>query len=441
MDTAYASIPDAVETIESPVLNRVQEELQTPRVLFFAGDAITDLEKRQMAFKEHGGIYLPHIKTLRSTRGMLYKCALTLLPPFRMIPDAKAMLGPNRAALEFQDAFTQTIVRPDGSTVEKEVKGFPVSVPESVKEGVFATKQSDHIVYKKRYAAQDVAMAIKRSAPHGPGGVVEVTALKGATQAEVSEAQLFFFPNWADIKAGKEKLPERMSDIVAHITARKNAIDTDIAPDKQGKYHSIANDMLRSCTEFIRTSNETVRSDANIVQNAVSKGLAGQVIHSTMSEKFLEQTGAQRKEDLISGEVASVGELAKEMREERLAKAKEDEKRLNLEERKQYLAEVQAGFRERDEAEEIRLGMKQAAATASVPYVSNSVEPIPAVTTTPSVAPTVHVDGVQVDGEEVVGVIPMTVGIEARVCGKPTAAGTACERPLKDDEEACFQHK
>lgn len=108
--TAYAGIPTPVETIESPVANRVQEELQTPRVLFFAGDALTDTEKRNLPFMEPGGIYLPDVKCLRSTKGMLYKCALTLLPPFRMIPDAKAMLGPNRAQLEFQDSFTQTIV-------------------------------------------------------------------------------------------------------------------------------------------------------------------------------------------------------------------------------------------------------------------------------------------------------------------------------------------
>lgn len=431
--TAYASIPDAVETIESPVLNRVQEELQTPRVLFFAGDAITDLEKRQMAFKEHGGVYLPHIKCLRSTKGMLYKCALTLLPPFRMIPDAKAMLGPNRAALEFQDAFTQTIVRPDGTTVEKEIKGFPATVQESIKEGRFETKQSDHIVYKKRYAAQDVAMAIKRSEPHGPGGVVEITALKGASQQEVSEVQLFFFPNWHDIKAGKEKLPERMSDIVAHITARKNAIDTEIGLDKQGKYHSIANDMLRSCTEFIRTSNETIRLDGHIVQNAVTHGLAGQIVHSRMSEKFMEQTGAQRKEDLLTGEVASVGELAREMREERLANSKVKEKELELKERELFLREVELGIRKPDGT---------LAATASVPYVSNAVEPIPSVTTTTTFVP--ETETVIQTGNpalDAVATIAVQVNDEVRLCGKLTAAGTACERPLKDDEEACFQHK
>lgn len=430
--TAYAGIPTPVETIESPVANRVQEELQTPRVLFFAGDALTDTEKRNLPFMEPGGIYLPDVKCLRSTKGMLYKCALTLLPPFRMIPDAKAMLGPNRAQLEFQDSFTQTIVGADGSHTEKEIKGFPVTVQDSIKEGVFATKQSDHIVYKKRYAAHDVALATKRRLPHGPGGVVEITALKGATQAEVSEAQLFFFPNWADIKAGKEKLPERVRDIQSHIEARKQAIEIELPLDKHGKYHSIANDMLRSCTEFIRTSNETVRSDAHIVQNAVSKGLAGQVVHSSKSEKFMEQTGTQRKEDLLSGEAASVGELAREMREERLANSKVKEKELELKERELFLREVELGIRKPDGT---------LAAAASVPYVSNAVEPIPAVTTTTTVAPTVHVDGVQVDGEEAVGVIPMTVGIETRVCGKPTAAGTACERPLKDDEEACFQHK
>lgn len=419
MDSAYASIPTQVEVIESPVSNKVQAALETPRVLFFGGDAITDQEKRQAPFKEHGGIHMPHVKTLRGTKGMLYKCALTLLPPFRMIPDARGMLGPNLAALEFKDSFTQTVVNADGTMTEKEISGFPVTVQESIKEGRFETKQSNHIVYKKRYAAQDVAMAIKRSVPHGPGGVVEITALAGATQREVSDAQLFFFPNWADIKAGREKLPERMSDVIAHLTARKGVIDTELPEVLRGKYHSIANDMLRSCTEFVRTANETVRSDGHIVQNAVSKGLAGQVTHSQMSEKFLEQTGAQRKEDLLSGEVASVGELAKEMREDRLAHSKVKEKELELKERELFLREVELGIRKSDGS----LVGEVKTPTAERPF------------TEPTIIDATDTHILIADENTTFAMAEPTSEV---ICGAPTANGTCARVATKGDK--CWQH-
>jgi hypothetical protein len=276
------------------------------------------------------------------------------------------MLGPNNA-IRTEESFVQTVIE-NGVPTQKVIKGFLESDPNADKEnGEFKQRRSNHVVYHKRYAAHDAALAQKRSMGNAPAGVVEIVALKGAEPAEVNEVQMYFFPKWASIKAGVEALPTTVRDTEDHIKARMAAVKNESwDDDKKNKYYSIANDMLRSCAEFARHAAETIRTDEIIVKDGAAKGAAGVIQHSVISEKYLELTNTRRKDDLITGEASAVTELTREMREERKAQAEMQAKSLLLEERKQYTAEIAAGLRERDEEEEIRLGMKKSANIKSV---------------------------------------------------------------------------
>lgn len=366
--TAFAQLPIGATVIDAPVNNKEQATLETTRVLFFAHDTITDKEKREMPFKEFGGIHLPHITTLRDTKHMLYRCMLTQLPAFKMIGDWDMMLPPEarQEGGRWQKAFTQTVV--DARTGQKKdtlVNGFLES--HITDEGEFKNKRSNHLLFTKRYPLHEARQAIRRTGAHTPGGVVEIEALIGASSEEIAEAQYFFFPNWNEVIRGEEGLPSTTRSLQDHFNARILAIkEMDWSSEKKAQYYSIGKDMLRSSTEYERTVKEAIRQDEIVSKTAFTKGDTG-ATHSVISEQYLEQTGSRRKEDMLSGESSSVDRLAHIMEQKELGQSEAEMKRLLLEERKQYVAEVQGGFRERDEAEEIRLGMKQAVPVVEVP--------------------------------------------------------------------------
>lgn len=445
---AFAPIPTEGDIVDAPKSNTNIAELETTRVLFCAQDAITDTEKRELPFKAFGGMFLPHVQLL-GNNGMLYRCQLTRLPKYKMIPDWRNMLGPIASTL-YEDSFVQTVVE-NGVSKDKLVSGFLESDPNpDLKEsGEFKNKRSNHIVYRKRYAAQDCMLALKRpQMGYAPGGVVEITALKGASAAEVREAQLFFFPKWDDIKKGVKSLPLKVKDTELHISKRIaeiNSMGWETA--KVAKYYSIGRDMLRSVTEFNRHALTHIRGDEIIVKDAATKGAAGVITNSDASELYLEQTGTRRKEDLITGQSDSVAELTREMREERAEKAAIAEKQLLLEERKQYTAEITAGLRERDVDEEIRLGMRKAEVATSGYLATEPVTDMEAVLTTTANAE-IHTSE-PVEPEVVETALPTTsepvnvlpIETEAhRPCGKPKLNGEPCERLIRNDQEACFRH-
>jgi len=441
----FAAIADNTEILESPRSVANLAELETPRVLFYAMDTITDIEKRQVTYKQFGRIHLPQVQLLN--KGMLYRCQLTRLPKYKHIPDWRNMLGPH-PSVPHEDSFVQTVIE-NGVAKETEVKGFLGSDPSAeLKEaGEFRNKRSNHVVYRKRYAAQDVALAVRRGSmgKHAPGGVVEITALKGASPSEVKAVQMFFFPEWDEIKVGVKELPFTVSETEAHIKGRISQINVQSWDDaKKAKYHEIGKDMLTSCSEFRRRAVDAIKADEIIVKDAAQKGASGTIVHSDMSDKYLEQTNTRRKEDLVSGQSDSVTELAREMRAEREAKAETSAKMLLLEERKQYTAEIAAGLRERDAVEEVRLGIRKA---EPVLDLGNGVMGVPVeIIEHPTqeqldefaedIAPPTDYHVPSEDEPQ----LPTMAEAGIRLCGQPTASGGTCPRTLKDGEAACFQH-
>ncbi len=356
---AFAQLPMSARVIDSPVNNKEQATLETTRVLFFAHDTITDREKRELSFKEFGGIYLPHIQTLRDTKHMLYRCCLTQLPPFKMIGDWDMMLPPEarQEGGRWSRSFTQTVVE-NGQAKDVVVNGFLESKIDE--DGNFKQRRSNHLLFTKRYPMHEAREAIRRTGSHTPGGVVDIEALLNATKEEIEEAQYFFFPNWDEIVRGEAQLPSTTKGLQDHLKARVDAIkDLPWSGEKKAKYYSIGKDMLRSSTEYDRTVKEAIRQDEIVQKASFAKGDTG-AVHSVISEQYLEQTGTRRKEDMLSGESSSVDRLAHIMEQKEIGQSEAETKRMLLEERKQYVAEVQGGFRERDLDYEVTLGMRKA---------------------------------------------------------------------------------
>lgn len=438
--TAYAQIPNQTTVIDADVNNEEQAQLEVQRVLFFAMDALTDQEKREAPFKAFGGMYLPNIPTLQDTQHMLYRCQLTQLPPFKMIPEWDMMLPPEarNEGSKWRRSFTQTVVV-NGEAKPQVINGFLESDASYIREnGTFKNKRSNHLVFAKRYNAHDARQATARPTGNQVGGVVEITALLGATPLEVREAQYFFFPKWDEIRTGASMLPTTTKELEAHLNARIAEINAqEWSEAKKAKFFAIGRDMVRSVTEFTYTAVSAIRGDAIAAKEAFNKGETT-ARPSAASDKYIAQTGEKRKDDLLTGENSALNDLTAEMRAERAEKAERDAKMLLLEERKQYTAEIQAGLRERDEEEEIRLGIRKKVesvpppveATAN-PYIVRSAEGEKTVEVT-------H----DIDGHPVIDGVPMNELPELpdiRVCGAPTASGT-CKRTLNDGEKGCFQH-
>jgi len=223
MSTAFAALPIQQRTIDAPVANQEQATLQTTRGLFFAQETNTDREKRELPFKEFGGIYLPHIAGLRDSKHMLYRCRLTQLPPFTMVGDWDVMLPPEDRKW-WDKSFVQTKIQ-NGKETQVTVSGFLESDARALKEdGVFKQKRSNHIVFNKRYPLHEAREAIKRNGSHTVGGVVEIEVLMGATREEIDEAQHFFFPNWDEIAQGAAQLPNTTRELQGHLKTRVETI-------------------------------------------------------------------------------------------------------------------------------------------------------------------------------------------------------------------------
>lgn len=341
-------LPNFSPVKEAPVSSTTLANLESPRVLFFAMDAISDREKLELDFKQFGGIHLPHVPGLRDQKYMLYRCQLTKLPPFKYVASWDTMLPPEQRTQggRWSRSFTQVGVGPDGREVETTVNGFLESSPEAVKEGRFEQKRSHHLMFTKRFAEHDAAKAVRRRVPHGEGGVVEIKALLNASDAEIANAQRFFFPNWDEIAQGDATLPTTTGEMEAHLKERIEEAKS-LPGDLRNKYISIGTDMLRSVTEYVRAAKNTIKTDQIMVDAAFK---AGETLatNSEASEMMLAQTGIRRKNDLLTSEASATSELVQEMRAERATKEVEAARSRELEERRIFLEEVKLGIRNPD---------------------------------------------------------------------------------------------
>ena len=418
-----ATIPMDVESTSSSLENTRIKDLSATRVIFFAGDDVTPTVKYEMmSVKGFGGIDMPHIKTLpKANKGMLYRCQLTPLRTANIIEN-KLMLSPDkREGGEWESGFIQTngTRNDDGTYSDRQVNGFLGSSAVATKEGRFENKLDNAYLFKRRYPGTDVKMAVKRSVPHGAGGVVEVTALQGATSQEIHAAQLFFFPDWRDTRKGIKSLPATMRELETHIKSRKAAI-SELPTELHQKYRSIADDMLKSCNQFRIAYMTTFQKNEIILKDAAAKGHTGAAFPES-AEQALSLLEVRRKEDIVTGEASAVSELAREMKADRDEARTAKDRELAIRERELYLKEVELGIRKVED----------------VPIVKEP-EPEPTYVEDDETGQVVEIIAHPTQ-EQVETFADDIAVVSESVCGAPTANGS-CKRTLEAGKTKCWQH-
>lgn len=432
---AVAAVSRPMRT-DIPSISPRTEDLRETRVLLFCGETITDAEKyRSPDLYGPGGIFLPHVHTLRpaSPKGMLYRCLLTPLMP-KMVGENIGMMMPAEAKT-MPRSFTQQNSKYDEATDtwKSEHIGFTQNVEGMSKSSMeFKTNATRSILgYREVLPGEEILRAVERNEPNGIGGVIEVKALRGSTAEERMVAQLFFFPNWHAIEQREATLPSDMETLRAHIHDRLKLVDTMPNP---AQLLAIGEAYLASCTEFAFAGENTVQYMEDALLEAKDKKVYG-LKFPAQGNLLLSTLKLRRKADVIAGDSSAVNTLANVVLQEREDKAANDTRMLALEERKQYTAEVTAGLRERDLEEEIRLGMRK-----PEPMTSGYVETLPRQPQPEAVMTTTHSEHTVFIDPNPTGRLDDTVDVSTRICGQPTKAGTPCDRTLKESETSCFQH-
>lgn len=407
MNTAFAQ---EREITTAPVASLEEKNLETKRVVFFAGDAIPSGEKYEMPdIKGMGGIYLPHIQTIQSgdspaSQGMIPKCKFQSMQ-VAMSPEWEVMLPPGERKF-YPKAFIRNTSGENGTTQET-ISGFLASDEEATRYGEFKQARQTDVVYNKILPGNEVRRVIERSHPHGVGGVVEISALAGASVEEIEEAQHYFFPNWDKIRQGEESLPVTIREIETHIRTRLADIPNQLWHSaKKAQYTSIGQDMIKSCTLFATSALQVIEKDDIVKQDAAKNGVTAP--HSPISEHLLPQVETNRKGDLQQVQASSTAELVREMRADRNEAGELKRKELELREREIALREA-----------EMRLQAQIAGASAPViPTPSETVMPI-----------------VEAAPAETWNEPALT-----KPCGSIKKNGEVCKREIDIDDTACWQH-
>jgi len=421
--TQTGLLPDDRFASETAVSNDRIAQMSQPRVLFFAGDDILPNEKHfNPEWKGFGGIFMPHIRTLKQTvnKGMLYRCKFTQLT-VKYIDEPKAMLLPNDRQ-NWVGEFTKTQYNPiTGQNENVTVKGFQqmqMTHEENPHDRTLDRMMtSTHTVYKQRYPDEDVREALKVNPPNGTRGVVEITALRNASLQEVMDAQLFFFPKWKEIQKGDERLPDTIRELENHINKRIEAISQELFdPTMKNTYRMIGNDMLKSCTEFRVGGMDYLKNLEDAANEAKFSGRPySYPVKGTLFGEMLE---IKRKDDLVSGDSSAVDRLARVM-ESNMGGQNLEAQRIELE-----------LLKEKNRAAELALETAKIP-TVSAPFVQTVGSPVvESVTTVTSNLPPLTVQMASDEQEA-----PTTYR-----CGRTKKDGEICATFVTSEGEACRHH-
>lgn len=212
---------------------------ETPRFVFFAGDHIPTAEKYLIPSRFMGGVELDMFLTLKetgkelyarpdlyNTGGMLYRCAIHQLKT-HYLPVNPNMVAPadrDPDAGKFVPGYVKQNGRRNHDT--------------GVYEDVTVTGQ----LYRPFYPGDEIEGLVRPSIGLRPGGIVEISALRGKGWQEQIEAQLHYFPNWEALQVAKEAYPRTLRELRDQIAGRMAGASVEM--------QSVGRDMLRSCDEF-----------------------------------------------------------------------------------------------------------------------------------------------------------------------------------------------
>lgn len=300
-----AAIPPRPETEATEKIKRNEELIRKTqtRFVFFAANVIDTPIALSVPFAAFGGIYLPHIRTLQTpfNKGMLFQCEITALKP-RMAAINRNFLPPGE-----RDGWESSYILENGKFTPG--KGY---------EDVTISDPLGAMVYKLDVLpGNDIKKIVQGFGIGGVRGVVEITALRGKTEAEAREMQLFYFPNWADIQKGAVKLPNTIRELEKHFRSRLDAATLL----KDGALIQTGRDMLKS----VQLYNEWAKAYLKRIEGSMTAAKNNEFHYEYpySAELALAQTGSKRKDDLATDGADASRMLVEQMTEQNRLKKEE----------------------------------------------------------------------------------------------------------------------
>lgn len=304
MNTGIAAgIPDRQLTTNQTVVRDtgLENKLLT-RYVWFCGDTIEPQMKYTMPDRAFGGLLADSYDTLKhnGNPGILYRCRITPLKPY-MRKVNRNMVSPTDAQ-NWVQSYAMQSVRADGSV-------------ETV------TVRDRNMVYKQAFPSEDVVrITTDRRAPHGEGGVVELTALVGADEAFAAKVQEFFFPEWGEIERGYKMLPKTVDALEAHLSERM--LHLGGLPDGvRDVFAQCGRDMLRGVGAYRNWGMQYLKSIEDAFSAAKVKGVP--FSYPPKAEMLLAQLGQVRKDDLATTQAVSSQALIEAMAKQNELKERE----------------------------------------------------------------------------------------------------------------------
>lgn len=275
-----------------------------PRYVVQAGDLLPDATKRNwkgLHGYQIGGMHfdLTEIPCLWKFSGFVTRARLTPL-----IKKPTMAFQAEEIAKKKQEQIAETIST--GGEVRESPEAFRMVFPWDSLQSL----KSDHIVRK---------------------GLVEVEALVGVEWElrVVQEIQKFFFPNWADIEAGKASLPFTVREFVAHIERQMSGTNESVLLSVGDAYLESAGRFKVYCEEVVQRAKDLAMRGANdngyvAPVSPLARHLAAQIEVSVEAKQtVVVQQGGNAAAPVAAG--VSADEL--ELRRRELA-AKEEELRI-----------------------------------------------------------------------------------------------------------------
>jgi hypothetical protein len=254
--------------IEVPTKERAGEFF-----VFFAGDMIGDEVKAQNPGWNAGGNLYPQWATLNYRLGYVRQCEITALRQ-AMVPENPMMVHPDKR--------------------EFKVGKYLVHEGESVTVG-----GDNGMLHTPIYPVDEVDRLTGQT-----DGIVRMPC-KSATEA--LQAQMFLFPNWADIDRGYDKegnvvaLPPRLTQLKAYFELRYKAA---LSPFQQ----DVARAAMKSCDELVTWCQRHVKWANDNYESMRTKGHTWS--YGADAEQAFKMTGLQRRDQLLQEQATKADDLS-----------------------------------------------------------------------------------------------------------------------------------
>lgn len=239
--------------------------------VLYVGDILTVRQKAASLYRLGGKLYNRNdFKTVPN--GMLVSCQLTRLRSW-MESVPVGLLNP-----ENLDRYESTYILKNqydaGTQTYKDVQ-------------IGGTEATKHLVYWRVKPAYEIGMVAHRE----QDGAVEVNANLNSV-ADIKDAQLHYFPNWASIMIGSDVLPSTLRRLEDHIRERQVlARSADLV--------AVGDAFLLACQDYRQWAMNYIAKQTEVIEETRGKGRS--FTYDEIAERLFKYVELTRNDKLVEG--------------------------------------------------------------------------------------------------------------------------------------------